>query len=526
MVGGVSGNYSVTQTYTRNVEEADTKFAQKSGGRNLGMAPNQDIPHGTRGEFKNSLSFFRDSLKGFFEAPLGKKIEFLKDRIELRSIQKSEVSEQRRIEKLEIKDFWNAGGLTFDVPAPDTTKARELLENRDAKSFGKLSCALEGWIKEAKWEAKTQATSLRSELGKIADKLTADLSDADWKDLDLPALRKAQAQLRTEGRREKADLLGMITERLGKEFTQTKAEARYHGAVREYIQQYEGGAHDFWRNNSVNDGLELKGLIAHGFMNPFKSAAMDEMRPLFDMKEFRNLAEGSSRLEGKFLTEEQAQTIGKLADKMFEVLESIDLNHEMTSTLSMITKDIENLRPDEKGGFTRKFFINAIFLKTLTVATSEIGSVPRIAATMLYEAVLATREDLTIEFGKEVKALQERLGDRCEKLLMRFGMPEYSTLVNVKREGEELERREAEQKNAPKILSQTEFDNVVKVLKEIGMDTADGPEVLGEPETIEHLHDRIEKAPVEEPKPERELKPVDVEKVKQRNRQILDKFKF
>lgn len=522
----VSGHYGVTQTYTRNVEEADTKFAQKSRGKNMAMAPNQNVPHGTRGDFKSSLSYFKESVKSFFDTSFGKKIEFLKDRIELRSIQKSEVAHQRKVEKLDLKDFWGAGGLTFDVPNPGGPEGRKMLDVSGEKEISQLNCSLDGWIKEAKWDAKAEGTALRSELGKIAERLASGLTDADWKDLDLPALRNAEAQLRAEGRTDKAELLGMIVDALGKEITQKKAEARFHEPVRQYLANYKGGGHEFWRNNNVGDGLELKALVAHGFMNPFKAKAMEQMKPIFEMKEFRNLDGGAERLAARLLTKTQAETIGRLADKMFDVLASLDLDFEMTSTLSMVTKDIENARPGDKGALTRKFFVNAMILKSLVVAASQIGSVPRIAAMMLYEAVLGTRSDPGTEFGKEVKTLQDRLGDRGEKLLMRFGMPEYATLENVKREDEELKRREIQQKDAPKIISQTEFDNVVKVLKEIGLETADDPEVSVEPETVEHLHDRLEKPPLEEPKPEREFKPVDVEKVKQRNREILGKFKL
>ncbi|MBS4018140.1 MAG: hypothetical protein KGZ68_07880, partial [Dechloromonas sp.] len=124
MGGSITGNYSVSQTFTRHVEEADQKFARKNEGESLAKAPNQNIETGTRGAFKGSLSFFKESMEGFFDAPFGKKLDFLKDRIELRSIQKSEV---KTLQRLDRQDAATTSERNYSMPKYDKATAPSLL---------------------------------------------------------------------------------------------------------------------------------------------------------------------------------------------------------------------------------------------------------------------------------------------------------------------------------------------------------------------------------------------------------------
>jgi hypothetical protein len=432
MVGNVSGNIKVTQTFTRNVEEADRKYAQKHENRNLGSAPNQNIETGTRGAFKSSLSFFKESLKGFFASPMGKKIEFLKDRIELRSIQKSEASQQQRLDRLDAQTT----GRTFVPPNVNNLRAPEVLTIATKKELASLSVTLGSWLSEID---SAKVGDVGSKYTEIAKQLMTNLAPSDWKTLDLPALKRAEAQFRTEGRIEKANFLGAINTALAETVTQTKAEARFGGVANTYIENFRGEMIEFWRNNNEGGELELKIVVSHGFANPFKDSVLKEFGKIFDEPQFKDLPD--QKLTSRHLTKEQAETVGKVAERLLDVMSKVEVTEEMTDTLATVKDQIESVRTDDKSAMTRKFFLNAVMLKTINVEAGRVGSIGTVAAQMLYEAIMNTRTDTTYPFGEEVLALHGRIGEKGENMLKRLGMPDNATFNGVRQEKQDVEER-------------------------------------------------------------------------------------
>ncbi|WP_187968415.1 hypothetical protein [Aquibium microcysteis] len=486
MVGTVSSGISVTQTYTRNVEDADFKNARKTGFA-LPKAPNQNVQEGSFGTFKSSLSYFKDSLKGFFEAPLGKKIDFLKDRIELRSIQKNEAGQ---IAPLDRKDVAMLSGMKIAHHALQNGSASSMLRSSSDTEIAQLSISLGDWLKEIDANVKTNGTSFGVELERAAGHVTANLTDQDWAHVDVPGLKKLEGQLRFEGRVAKADLLKAIIGNLEKEFTPEKADALFGGKARSYVSEYAGEVHSFWRNATEGSNA-MSSLVAQSFKNPLKHEAYGSMKPLLDkaaqIKSMKDLGGTES------LTKDQAATLGKLAEQLFGVLEKIEITDTMKSPLEKIAKDIQTLRTDDKNSVTQKFFVNGILLKALAPEFSlQSGSLGKLTVALLYDAVVGSRSDTTSPYGKEMLALKERIGGRVDDMLQRFGMPASGRTEAVVLEG--ISRKEKQ------------IDTIAGQLKEVDLFLAENP--------------------IEEPKIEPERKPVDLEKIQQRNRQILDKFKL
>ncbi|MDN2582503.1 hypothetical protein [Aquibium sp. ELW1220] len=486
MVSGVSGNYSVTQTYTRNVEEADFKNAQKTGFA-LPKAPNQNVQEGSFGAFKSSLSYFTESLKGFFEAPLGKKIEFLKDRIELRAIQKNEAGQ---IAPLDRKDVATMSGMRIEHHALQSGSASSMLRSNSDREIAQLSISLGDWLKEIDGNVKASGKSYGVELERAAGHVTANLTEQDWAHVDVAGLKKLEGQFRSEGRVAKADLLKAIIGNLEKEFTPEKAEALFGGKARSYVSEYEGEVHSFWRNSTEGSNA-LSSLVAQSFKNPLKHEAYGKMTPHLDKAA---TLESMKDLGGtKSLTKEQAATLGKLAEQLFGVLEEIKVTDGMKSPMEKIAKDIQTLRTDDKNSVTQKFFVNGILLKALAPEFSvRSGDLGKLTVALLYDAVVGSRADTTSPYGKEMLALKERIGGKVDDMLQRFGMPASGRTEAVVLEG--VSRKEKQ------------IDSIAGQLKEVDLYLAENP--------------------IEERKIEPERKPVDLEKIQQRNRQILDKFKL
>lgn len=486
MVGTVSSGLSVTQTYTSNVENADFKNAKKTG-FSLPKAPNQNVQAGSFGEFKSSLSYFKDSLKGFFEAPIGKKLDFLKDRIELRTIQKSEVSQ---ITPLDRRDAAAVSGLRISYPGLQSGSASSMLRCSGGSETAKLSISLGNWLKEIDGNVKSNGKSFGVELERAAGIVTAHLTDDDWAHVDLPGLRKVEAQFRSEGRVAKADLLKAIIGNLEKEFTPEKVQARFGETARTYISNYSGDVRSFWRTTDSGT-TAIASLVTHGFKSPFKHEAYGGMKPLFDIAAKDQTLQDLGSTES--LTKGQTEAIGKLAEQLFGLLEKIEITEGMKAPLEKIAKDIEILRPEDKSSFTRKFFVNAIILKAVTPEfTIQSGSLGKLTAGMLYDAVVNSRFDTTSFFGKEVKALTDRIGGRVDDMLKRFGMPDHARTEGLVLEG--IARKEKE------------INTVAGQLKDVDLYLAENS--------------------VDAPKTEPEQKPVDIEKISERNRKILDKFKL
>ena len=486
MVGTISTGVSVSQTYTSNVENADLKNALKTG-FSLPKAPNQNVQEGSFGAFKSSLSYFKESLKGFFESPMGKKIDFLKDRIELRAIQKNEAAQ---IAPLDRKDLAAANSTKFSAPGLQSGTASSMLRCSGELETARLSTTLGSWLKEVDGNVKSNGTSFGVELERAAGYATANLTDQDWAHVDVPALKKLEGQFRSEGRGAKADLLKAIIGNLEKEFTPEKGEARFGTTVRTYLSEYSGEVNSFWRNATEGSNA-LSSLVAQSFKNPFKHEAYGGMKQSLDVaakdKSMQNLDSSQT------LTKDQAAAIGKLAEQLFGLLEKIEITEGMKAPLEKIAKEIENRRTDDKSSVTRKFFVNGIILKALTPEfTVQNGALGKMTAGMLYDVVVGSRSDTTSPYGKEVLALKERIGGRVDDMLKRFGMPDHARTEGLVLEG--IARKEKE------------INSLAEGLK--GVDSY------------------LDTLATDDPKPVIELKPVDIEKINERNRKILDKFKL
>ena len=424
-MSGVSGNYSVTQTFTRNVEKADIKFARKHEGESLAKAPNQKIETGTRGAFKSSISFFGDSFKGFFETPFGKKLEFLKDRIELRTIQKGEVATAQRSDR---RDVALAGSNVRPFTAPssnDTAEAMEMLKNRGSgneRLTAQLTVSLGKWLGEAETRAKENGTDLKTEMIRIATSLASNIGDEDFKILHLPQLRDIAAQLRSEFRHEKAALLEEIVGAFGKVLTQEKAVEKFHGTARTYITEFTGEPKMFWRNNKTGGEQELKSLVAHGFTNELSNRIVNDIKPMLLAEPFRSIdINEPMHLD---VTETQAKELGRLAESILQKLESFELTDGMKDALGLVSNDIAELRPGEKGPLTRQFFQNAIVLKG--VAGSVSGSQTFTLAARILSEAMGRDHGGNTPFDRETSAFREQFGKRLEAMLVHFGMPEYA----------------------------------------------------------------------------------------------------
>ncbi|MDN2582504.1 hypothetical protein [Aquibium sp. ELW1220] len=428
MVGGVGGNYSVTKTFTRNVEQADVRYAKKHDGEKLAKAPNQNIETGTRGAFKNSFSFFADSFKGFLETPFGKKLDFLKDRIELRSIQKGEVAEQKTAQRSDRRDAALAGGKTIKFEPPsskDSAKALEMLKDRGSgneRLLAQLTVSLGKWVGEAEAKAKENDTDLKTEMRRIAASLASNIGDEDFKILHLPQLRDIAAQLRSEFRHEKAEMLEEIVGAFSQVVTHDKAVEKYHDTARTYISDFRGEPKMFWRNNQNDGEKALKSLVSHGFTNELGNRIGNDMKPMRQTETFRSIdIKPPTHLD---LSETQAKDIGRFAESILQKLESFTLTEQMKDTLRLVSNDIAELRPNEKGPMTRQFFLNAIFLKS--VASAQAGSQTfQLAMRMVTDALNAQGGSDT-PFAKETNAFRQTFGQRMEEVLVHFGMPEYA----------------------------------------------------------------------------------------------------
>lgn len=428
MVGGISGNYSVTQTYTRNVEMADVKHARKHDGEKLAKAPNQNVETGTRGAFKNSLAFFKDSMAGFFETPLGKKTDFLRDRIELRSIQKGEVAQQKTADRAERRDQALVGGKTIKFEPPssnDTAKALGMLKDRGSgneRLAAQLTVSLGKWAGEAEARAKENGTDLKTEMKRIAASLASKIGDEDFNILHLPQLRDIATQLRSEFRHEKADMLEEIVGAFSQVVTQDKAVEKYHGTARTYISDFRGETKMFWRNNHSEGEKALKSLVAHGFTNEVSNQIGQDMKPMLKSEPSRSIdVNEPSHFD---LTETQTKEIGRVAESILQKLESFTLTGQMKDTLKLVSDDIAELRPNEKGPMTRQFFQNAIFLKG--VASAQAGSQTFQLAMRMVNDALNPERDSDTPFARETNAFREKSGQRMEDVLIHFGMPEYA----------------------------------------------------------------------------------------------------
>jgi hypothetical protein len=427
-MGNVSGNYSVTQTFTRNVEQADIKHAKKHEGESLAKAPNQNIETGTRGAFKSSLSFFGDSLKGFFDTPFGKKLQFLKDRIELRSIQKGEVAEQKTAERCERRDESLTKGTFRSYQAPsfnETGKALKVMKDLgdgNPRLFAELGVSLGKWLGEIEGQTKHNGTDMNTEANRFAASLASNVGESDFKALNLPRLKDAVAQLRSEHRHEKANLLEKIADALGQVITQDKAVEKFHDTAKTYIQDYKGLTQMFWRNNNSDGEKALKSMVTHGFINELGNKINKAMRSDLQSSEFRSIDKRAPHDD--VMNEKDAKAIAKFAEKLLHKLESLPVTEQMRTTMEIVRDDIAQLRPEEKNVMTRQFFQNAIFLKG--IATADATSTTfKLAVKMMNEALNPDRGGDT-NFNKESAAFREKFGQRMEGVLTHFGMPEYS----------------------------------------------------------------------------------------------------
>ena len=425
MSGGVSGNYSVTQTFTRNVEMADVRYARKNDGESLAKAPNQNIETGTRGAFKNSLAFFKDSFAGFFEAPLGKKLDFMKDRIELRSIQKGEVAQQKTADRRDLA-LVQGKTIRFEPPSSnDTAKALGMLKDRGSgneRLAAQLTVSLGKWVGEAEASAKENGTDLKTEMKRIAASLASKIGDEDFKILHLPQLRDVAGQLRSEFRHEKADMLEEIVGAFSQVVTQDKAVEKYHGTARSYIGDFQGETKMFWRNNNSEGEKAVKSLVAHGFTNEVSNRIGNDLKPMLKSEPFRIIdVTGPSHFD---VTGTQAKEIGRFAEAILQKLESFTLTEQMKDTLRLVSNDIAELRPNEKGPMTRQFFQNAIFLKG--VASAQAGSQTFQLAMRMVNDALNLEGGSDTPFARETNAFREKFGARMEGVMIHFGMPEYA----------------------------------------------------------------------------------------------------
>ncbi|MBS4018141.1 MAG: hypothetical protein KGZ68_07885 [Dechloromonas sp.] len=428
MVGGVSGNYSVTQTFTRNVEQADVRYAKKHDGEKLAKAPNQNIETGTRGAFKNSFSFFAGSFKGFFETPIGKKLEFLKDRIELRSIQKGEVAEQKTAQRSDRRDAALAGnaGKPFTAPGSnDTAKAMGMLKDRGSgneRLTAQLTVSLGKWVGEAEARAKENGTELKTEMNRIAASLASSINNEDFATLHLPQLREIAAQLKSEFRHDKAELLERIIGAFSEILTQENAVEMFHDTARTYITEFTKDTKMFWRTNDATGGeAALKSLVAHGFSNELGHQIGMSMKPMLLAEPFRSIdIKAPSHFE---VTEMQAKDLGRFAESILQKLESFELTDGMKDALRLVSNDIAELRPGEKGPLTRQFFQNAIVLKGFagSVADSQTFQL----AVRIFSEALGQDKGGDTPLARETSAFRQQFGERLEAMLVRFGMPEY-----------------------------------------------------------------------------------------------------
>lgn len=424
MVGNISSGIQVSQTYTRNVEMADTRQAQKTG-THLPPAPNQNIATGTRGAFKSSLAFFKESMQGLRDAPLGKKLDFLKDRTELRSMQKQEAARFERSERQDIKD----AGAGFVAKSSGDPTATASIRTDSTLNKAQLSLSLTAWVGEARERAASEGTSVADQFRNIADGFKGSLSVRDFAEIDLKALLRFEGELRAQARHDKADLLGEICRGMSETLTQTQAEQRYLGTVREYIATFDKDMPEFWRNNHSGGELEIKAVIQQGFTQPLREKLMDVARHII---EGVKISEDDKTLSANFLTEEQAQQVGRLAEQLLDALYELDLPESMLATLDKVNSEIASIRTEDKGEMTRKFMLNALMLKGIMPELSEqLGTVGRLAGQMLYEAVMASRTNTDTPFGREIVAMMERIGDKGEALLTKFGMPDIGLMKNV-----------------------------------------------------------------------------------------------
>lgn len=425
-MSGVSGNYSVTQTFTRNVEKADIKFARKHEGESLAKAPNQNIETGTRGAFKNSLSFLKDSLKGFFESPIGKKLEFLKDRIELRTIQKGEVATAQRSDRRHVALAGN-NVRPFTAPSSnDTAEAMVMLKNRGSGSerlAAQLTVSLGKWLGEAEARAKENGTDLKTEMIRIATSLASSINKEDFATLHLPHLREIAAQLKSEFRHDKAEMLERIIGAFSQILTQENAVEKFHDTARTYITEFTKDTKMFWRTNDAMGGeAALKSLVAHGFSNEFSHQIGMSMKPMLLTEPFHSIdVNEPTHLD---VTETQAKELGRFAESILQKLESFELTDGMKDALGLVSNDIAELRPGEKGPLTRQFFQNAIVLKG--IAGSVVDSQTFSLAVRILSEALGQDHGGDTPLARETIAFREKFGDRLEAMLIHFGMPEYS----------------------------------------------------------------------------------------------------
>ena len=422
MVGSISGGVQVTQTYTRNVEMADTRQAQKTG-ESLPPAPNQNVAGGTRGAFNSSLAFFKESMQGLRDAPLGKKLDFLRDRIELRSMQKQEVARFERLERQDAKDAPNG----FEVRSSGDREATAAIRSDNRSNKAALSLSLTAWVGEARDRAASEGTSVGDQFKKIAEGFKGRLTVNDFAEINLKSLHRFEGELRAEGRHDKADLLGEI--RRGMSETLTQAEQRYLGTVREYIATFDKDLPEFWRNNHAGGELEIKAVIQQGFTQPLREKALEVARPIL---EGVILSEDGSNLSARSLTDEQAQQVGRLAEQLLDALYELDLPESMLAPLDKVNSEIAGNRTEDKGEMTRKFMLNALLLKGIVPELSaRLGNAGTLAGLMLYEAVMASRTNTDTPVGREIVAMMERIGDKGEALLTKFGMPDIGLMKNV-----------------------------------------------------------------------------------------------
>lgn len=230
------------------------------------------------------------------------------------------------------------------------------------------------------------------------------------------------AQLRGEHRHEKADLLAKIVDALSQVVTQDKAVELYHGTARTYIQDYRGITQMFWRNNSEDGEKALKSMITHGFINELGNKINKAMKSDLQSPEFQSIDKRAPHND--VMTEKDAKSIAKFAEKLMQKLESLPVTEQMRTTMELVRDDIAQLRPNEKNEMTRQVFQNAIFLKG--IATADATSTTfKLAVKMMNEALNPDRGGDT-NFNKESAAFREKFGQRMEGVLTHFGMPEYS----------------------------------------------------------------------------------------------------
>jgi hypothetical protein len=292
MSGGITSNYVVTQTSTRHVEQADQKFARKNDGESLAKAPNQNIEAGTRGAFKSSVSFFKDSLKGFFDAPMGKKLEFLKDRVELRSIQKSEVKEMQRLDR---QDASTASERKYSMPKYDVSTASGLLlANPKAPAdfrpvvssfMGSLLKDAATMMKDA--EKNGKPITREEAFQKIADTLVLYSSAADFTGFDVDTLRSFANDLKDGGRTEKSAMLNAIIQRFELARTPEEAVKLFKDIALDHSKN--APEQSFLRAARGNDGITQKYVIYGGKSGEILTSSKEVWNQTTSSEEYKTL---------------------------------------------------------------------------------------------------------------------------------------------------------------------------------------------------------------------------------------------